>query len=129
MSLLRTAAAAAALLLGAPGAAQPAADTPAPAPDYRQDSAWLCLPGRADACGAPLATTALNANGFGSTGQVLPDKAAKVDCFYVYPTVSRDPGLNSDLTPGLEENGTAMVQLARFGTVCRPFAPIYRQVT
>ncbi|HEX8263001.1 MAG TPA: DUF3089 domain-containing protein [Allosphingosinicella sp.] len=98
-------------------------------PHYERDSTWLCLPGRADTCGGPLATTALNANGYGSTGQVLPSKDAKADCFYVYPTISRDPGLNSDLVPGLEENATAAVQFARFGTVCRTFAPIYRQVS
>jgi hypothetical protein len=97
--------------------------------DYANDSAWLCLPGREDACARPLATTALNANGYGSTGQVLPARDSKIDCFYVYPTVSRDPGINSDLAPGLEENGTAMVQLGRFGTVCRTYAPIYRQLT
>ncbi|HEX8622321.1 MAG TPA: DUF3089 domain-containing protein [Allosphingosinicella sp.] len=97
--------------------------------NYESDSTWLCLPGRADACGGPLATTALNANGYGSTGQALPNKDAAVDCFYVYPTISRDPGLNSDIEPGLEENATAAVQIARFGSVCRTFAPIYRQVT
>jgi hypothetical protein len=79
-------------------------------------------------CRRPLATTALDANGYGSTDETLPDADAAVDCFYVYPTVSRDPGLNSDLVPGLEENATAMVQLARFGSVCRTYAPIYRQV-
>jgi hypothetical protein len=126
MKLIKTLSLTAALLLAAPAAA---ADTPVAAPDYRQDSAWLCLPGRADVCSGPLATTALNANGYGSTGEVMPDKEAKVDCFYVYPTVSRDPGLNSDLVPGLEEQATAAVQLARFGIVCRTFAPLYRQVT
>jgi hypothetical protein len=132
MTVVRTATAAIALLIAAPAAAQaPAQAGPplAPAPDYRQDSAWLCLPGRGDACGMPLATTALNANGYGSTGQVAADKAAKIDCFYVYPTVSRDPGINSDLAPGMEENGTAMVQLARFAGVCKAYAPIYRQIT
>ncbi len=128
MTVTRTAAAAA-LLLAAPAlAADPPSGAASP-PDYRQDSAWLCLPGRPDACGAPLPTTALNANGYGSTGQVLADPAAKADCFYVYPTVSRDPGLNSDLVPGLEEQATAAVQFARFGTVCRTYAPLYRQVT
>jgi pimeloyl-ACP methyl ester carboxylesterase len=122
MKIIRTIAAAAGLLLALPAAAQDG-------PHYERDTAWLCLPGRADPCGTPLSTTALNTNGYGSTGQVLPDKAAKVDCFYVYPTVSRDPGLNSDLVPGLEENATAAVQLARFGTVCKTYAPIYRQVT
>jgi len=126
MTVIRNIAAAAALLLAAPVSA---AETPAAAPDYARDPFWLCLPGRADACGGPLATTALNANGYGSTGQVLPSKDAKVDCFYVYPTISRDPGLNSDLVPGLEEQATAAVQLARFGSVCRTYAPLYRQVT
>ena len=125
MTVIRTIAAAAALWLAAP---------PAPAMahqdlNYAEDSLWLCLPGRADACGGPLATTVLNPDGYGSPGQALPNKAAAVDCFYVYPTVSRDTSLNSDITPGLEEIATAAVQLARFGSVCRMFAPIYRQVT
>lgn len=129
-------AAVAALLPAIPAEAQTAKDAGAFSVDggvriinYGHESTWLCLPGRADPCGAPLATTALNANGYGSTGQVLPAKDVKADCFYVYPTVSRDPGLNSDLVAGLEENATAAVQLARFGTVCRTFAPLYRQMT
>jgi hypothetical protein len=126
MIVIRTIAAVAALWLAAPALATE--EAPA-APDYTQGSTWLCLPGRADACGGPLATTALNPNGYGSTGQALPNKDASVDCFYVYPTISRDPGLNSDLVPGIEEQATAAVQLARFGSVCRTFAPLYRQVT
>jgi hypothetical protein len=125
MTVIRTIAAAA-LWLATPA---PAAEPPAAAPDYTQDSAWLCLPGRADPCGLPLDTAALNANGYGSSGQVVADKDAAVDCFYVYPTVSQDSGLNSDLVPGLREKGAAMIQLARFGTVCRTYAPLYRQVT
>lgn len=122
MRLLRTAAAAAVLLVSAPSAAHDG-------PHYERDSTWLCLPGRADTCGGPLATTALDAKGYGSTGDVPANQAAAIDCFYVYPTISRDPGLNSDLVPGLEENATAAVQLARFRSVCRTFAPLYRQVT
>ena len=125
MTVIRILAAAAALLLTAPGAPAAAHD----GPHYDRDSAWLCLPGRADSCGGPLATTALNANGYGSTGQVLPDKEAPADCFYVYPTISRDTGLNSDLVPGPEEQATAAVQVARFGSVCKVYAPLYRQVT
>jgi Protein of unknown function (DUF3089) len=104
------------------------AQTPAPAPDYTKDSSWLCLPGRADVCSVPLATTALNPNGYGSNGQSNVAKDPPVDCFYVYPTVSRDPGMNSDLKPS-EENGAATVQFARFASVCRTFAPLYRQMT
>jgi hypothetical protein len=123
-------AAAVALAFAAPAAGQ---DVPAPtaaaAPDYSVDTAWLCLPGREDACSRPLPTTALNANGYGSVGEARPAANPPVDCFYVYPTVSRDPGRNSDLSPGPEEHATAMVQLARFAGVCRPYAPLYRQLT
>ena len=108
---------------------QAQAPTQAPAPDYSKDSAWLCLPGRSDVCSTPLATTALNPNGYGSTGQSSVAKDPPLDCFYVYPTVSRDQGMNSDLNPGPEEKGAAEVQFARFAGVCRTFAPIYRQMT
>jgi hypothetical protein len=123
-----------AALAAAQPVAQPAPVAPptahvAEAPDYRQDSAWLCLPGRVDSCSQTLATTILTANGYGASAQATPDPQAKVDCFYVYPTVSRDPGMNSDLDAGPEEKGVALVQLGRLTGVCRPFAPVHRQVT
>jgi Protein of unknown function (DUF3089) len=102
---------------------------PATAPDYRQDSAWLCLPGRADACGREQPTADLEPAGYGPVMVDVPPPDPSVDCFYVYPTVSRDPGMNSDMTPGVEENAAAAVQLGRFNTVCRTFAPVYRQGT
>ena len=105
-----------------------AAAAAAPAPDYAKDSAWLCLPGRSDTCSTPLPTTALNPNGYGSTGNSAVAKNPPVDCFYVYPTVSRDPGMSSDLNPS-EEKLAAETQFARFASVCRPFAPLYRQFT
>jgi hypothetical protein len=117
--------AAAALAAASPLPAQ----TPSAAPDYSKDSAWLCLPGRGDVCSTPLPTTALNPNGYGSTGRSSVATDPAVDCFYVYPTVSRDQGLNSDLNPGPEEKGAAEAQFARFASVCRPFAPTYRQMT
>ncbi len=112
----------------APAPAQQTASAPA-AVDYSQQSSWLCLPGRDDACGKPLATTALNPNGYGSVGQSVPAQNPRADCFYVYPTMSRDAGDNSDLQPGIEEHAAATVQFARFGSVCRTFAPLYRQAT
>src|SRR6185295_3979704 len=99
-----------ALALGAaPAMAQPPA-APA-APDYASESSWLCLPGRADVCALPLATADLNPDGFGPVGRSVPAADPPIDCFYVYPTVSRDPGMNSDLTP-LEERPTAVAQFA-----------------
>ena len=108
--------------------AQPGQPQVAPAPDYSVESSWLCLPGRKDICSTPVATTALNANGYGSTGRSAVAKDPPADCFYVYPTISNDKGLNSDLVVK-EEIGAAQSQFARFASVCRTFTPIYRQMT
>ncbi|QIK95218.1 DUF3089 domain-containing protein [Sphingomonas sp. HDW15A] len=109
-------------------AAQAAA---APAPvDYGKPANWLCLPGRKDLCTTPLPTTALNPNGYGSTGLSPVAANSEVDCFVVYPTVSRDSGLNSDLVPGDgEEKASIASQFARFAGSCRMFAPVYRSMT
>src|SRR5687768_10637048 len=98
-----------AALIATPATAQSAAAPPAI--DYSKPANWLCLPGRADVCSTPQATTALNPNGYGSTGRSTVAKDPPIDCFYVYPTVSRDSGLNSDLNMS-EEVGTAAAQAA-----------------
>jgi hypothetical protein len=113
-------------------APQPAAAQTQVAPaavNYGLERNWLCLPGRKDVCSTPLPTTALNPNGYGSTGvSTVAQADPGIDCFYVYPTVSRDQGMNSDLNVA-EERGMAEVQFARFAGVCRTFAPVYRQMT
>jgi hypothetical protein len=43
--------------------------------------------------------------------------------------VSLDKAANSDLVPGPEERAVVANQFVRFGSVCRQFAPMYRQVT
>lgn len=122
-----------AVLAAAPAAAQAPTAAPAPAAvaanDYRAPANWLCLPGRADACRTDQAATAVAADG---TTTMVPWRAAtapKVDCFYVYPTVSYDPGPNSDMVPGPEEVSVVNQQVNRFASRCRVFAPMYRQVT
>lgn len=109
--------------------AAPAAASPSPAPDYTQDAAWLCRPGRTDACTVDQSATVIAADG---SRQVEAFKAAadpKFDCFYVYPTVSLDKTPNSDMSAGQEEFLVAAFQAARFTKHCRVFAPLYRQVT
>ncbi|NUQ18462.1 MAG: DUF3089 domain-containing protein [Sphingomonas sp.] len=118
---------AAALSLAAPLPAQPNASSGAP--DYSKDSSWLCLPGRSDACSTALPTTALTPSGYGAVSTSSAAKDPPLDCFYVYPTVSSDPGMNSDMNAGREEKLTAETQFARFASVCRTFAPVYRQMT
>jgi hypothetical protein len=106
-----------------------AVQSAAAAPDYSNASAWLCLPGRKDVCSTPVPTTALNPNGYGPVGNSRPpEKTPPLDCFYVYPTVSRDEGMNSDLAIA-EERLAVESQFARFASVCRPFVPAYRQMT
>jgi hypothetical protein len=112
------------LSLAAPSAAQPSA-----APDYSRDTSWLCLPGRADVCSTPLSTTELPASGYGPIKLSAVAKDPPLDCFYVYPTVSSDQGLNSDMVAGGEERLMTQTQFARFASVCRTYAPIYRQMT
>ena len=97
--------------------------------DYADAANWLCLPGRADPCSAALPTTTLNPGGYGAVAKAEPAKAPKIDCFYVYPTISGDRTPNSDLVPDAGETGAATAQFARFAGVCRTFAPMYRQAT
>lgn len=109
--------------------AQAQAQAQAGAPDYSVEANWLCLPGRDDACAQDLTTTVIAADGAMTREAFTPNPNAPIDCFYVYPTVSLDPGGNSDLIPGPEERFVALAQLARFGSECRTFAPMYRQGT
>src|SRR5215470_3946642 len=89
--------------------ARPSAQTPAKN-DYRDGRNWLCRPGRQDACAVDQATTIVSADGKLTREEWKVDPAAAIDCFYVYPTVSRDPGGNSDMIAGPEENGVVAAQ-------------------
>ena len=105
------------------------AQTPTPV-DYAKPANWICLPGRGDTCSTPLRTTALNPDGYGAPGQSTVARNPALDCFILYPTVSRDGGMNSDLNPGDGEEKAAIAsQFARLASVCRTFAPIYRSMT
>jgi hypothetical protein len=53
----------------------------------------------------------------------------KVDCFYVYPTVSDQPTPQADLTIDPVLRSIALYQAARYSSECRVFAPVYRQIT
>jgi hypothetical protein len=104
----------------------PATASPA---DYAADANWLCRPGRQDACAVDLSSTIVEASGKTRLERFARAAAPSIDCFYVYPTVSLDKTPNSDLAAGPEERAVIENQFARFGAVCRTFAPLYRQVT
>jgi pimeloyl-ACP methyl ester carboxylesterase len=117
------------LALSGAACAQPAPTAPPTPNDYTKDESWLCRPGRQDACAVDLTATVIQADGKTSVEPFKADPKAPIDCFYVYPTVSSDPGGNSDMTPDLPEKAVADQQFARFGSVCKLYAPNYRQVT
>lgn len=102
-----------------------------PKNDYSNPANWLCLPGRADdACGkANEEATIVMADGTTIHQAFAPDPNAPIDCFYVYPTISFDPGVLSDMNAGPEEIGVVRAQFARFGGRCKTYAPVYRQFT
>lgn len=97
--------------------------------DYSKATSWLCLPGRDDDCNVDLTTTVISPDGHMSMEPWAAATDPKVDCFYVYPTVSTDKSGNSDMIPGQGEINVVKAQFARFAEVCRPYAPLYRQVT
>jgi Protein of unknown function (DUF3089) len=97
--------------------------------DYGDPKSWLCRPGVKDACDTDLTTTIIAANGDFTVEKFTPNPNAPIDCFYVYPTVSTDPSTNSDMTADAAELNVIRQQFARFTSKCRPYAPLYRQVT
>jgi pimeloyl-ACP methyl ester carboxylesterase len=121
---------AAALLLSAASSAHAQAPAAAAASiDYGRSENWLCLPGRKDACASDNTATVIQADGRMTRETWSADPKAPVDCFYVYPTVSNDPSVLSDMTANDEERRVVEQQLARFASRCRVFAPLYRQFT
>jgi Protein of unknown function (DUF3089) len=118
-------------LCGAAGALADAATAQVSAGriDYTDPANWLCRPGRQDACTVDLDATVIRADGSTRIDPFHPDPNAPIDCFYVYPTVSRDPGVNATMAIEPEEKLAVQQQFARLGERCRLFAPVYRQHT
>jgi hypothetical protein len=91
---------------------------------------WLCRPGASpNPCHERLDTTVTSIGG--ATQVVRPGNARRprIDCFYVYPTVSEQPGPNSDRSIDPQQTAIAEYQAARYSQRCRVFAPVYRQLT
>lgn len=116
-----------AMAIGAAGGGSPA--TTASNTDYGKPENWLCRPGHNGPCETEIDSTIVRADGTLEVEKFQANAAAPIDCFYVYPTISTDTTDNSDLVPGPEEEGVVRAQFARFGSQCRLFAPMYRQIT
>jgi hypothetical protein len=124
----------AALAVGLALAAALSADaqpTPQHAPnDYADPTNWLCRPDiHPNACDVDLTATVVSADGSTRIQPFKADPHAPIDCFYVYPTVSLDPGVLSTMKAEPAELNVVKQQFARLGASCRLFAPLYRQFT
>jgi Protein of unknown function (DUF3089) len=91
---------------------------------------WLCAPGlKANPCDMRLDTARFTPDGR-LLGIDPPRKARRrVDCFYVYPTVSGQPTQVANRRIDPEIRSIVRYQAARYSSTCRIFAPVYRQVT
>jgi hypothetical protein len=134
MRTLRSSAVVTCLALAASAVARPL-PPPNPYPGYASaiyanTANWLCRPDTDDVCDRDLDATVVLPSGRTRLERFKAARNPKIDCFYVYPTISTDMGGNSDLVPGMnEELFVVRQQAARLGAVCRVFAPVYRQVT
>jgi hypothetical protein len=99
---------------------------------YSDPKHWLCRPGAAaNVCDENLDVTDVAPDGTLSVEKFAKATDPGIDCFYVYPTISSDPGFLADLDADASstEAGAVRNQAARLGSVCRMYAPVYRQVT
>jgi hypothetical protein len=95
---------------------------------YDGTTNWICHPDSdTDQCG-DLDTTVVQADGSTEVEQIEPAEDPPIDCFYAYPTASSDPAPSADFDVDDSEIFTVQAQTAQFGSLCRVFAPAYRQV-
>jgi hypothetical protein len=101
------------------------------APSAGAKTTWLCQPSDgSDPCHRSLTATAVSPTGkVGAVEHVTAAQHPKIDCFYVYPTVSEETTPQADFkkTPSVKD--VAYFQTAHFRQDCRVWAPVYRQIT
>jgi pimeloyl-ACP methyl ester carboxylesterase len=91
---------------------------------------WLCRPGQVpDPCDDSLTATIVPESGPTKIQRATNASHPAIDCFYVYPTVSAQPGALANLAIDPAETSVAQYQASRFSQECRVFAPIYPQLT
>ena len=99
----------------------------------KNKTVWLCKPGKKpDPCQASRESTTVSYPGEVRHETIVPQAKVhkpSIDCFYVYPTVSEQEGPNADLTIEPQQTQIAIDQASRFSSVCKVYAPVYRQLT
>ncbi len=110
------------------GAAPPSRPDQTPV-NYGDPSTWVCRPGQEETCTTGLNAMVVTADGARSLQTFQPAADPPIDCFYVYPTVSQEPGGYSDMAATPEVNAVVRNQAGRLTSRCRLYAPLYRQIT
>jgi hypothetical protein len=114
----------------ASAASAASAASTAPGTLVPDDTVWLCKPGIANnPCEGNLDATRFDSAGKAGLEKASPAADPPIDCFFVYPTVSRQKTVNADLAIDEEERGVAIAEASRFSQVCRVYAPMYPQIT
>ncbi|GIK77419.1 MAG: DUF3089 domain-containing protein [Acidobacteria bacterium] len=119
------------LVLACLAAALAAAAMAAPASASAGDTVWICKPGQAD----DLCAGTIDGETFPPPGeQPQPlgysrPEDPPVDCLYLYPTQSEQPGPNANLDKDPPIRRVVVQQARMFSSVCDVYAPMYRQVT
>ena len=98
---------------------------------HAEDTVWICQPGQADdLCAGTIEGSTIPPPDEESQplGYTRP-KNAPIDCFYLYPTQSDQPGPNANLDKDPPIRRVVVQQARMFSSVCDVYAPMYRQVT
>jgi hypothetical protein len=91
---------------------------------------WLCKPSlKNNPCDMRIDVARYTTDGRLLGTDDPPRTRRRIDCFYVYPTVSQQPTPTANRRVDPEIRSIVRYQAARYGTTCRVFAPVYRQVT
>lgn len=114
---------------GAQAQSSPAIAAAPPALDYARQEDWACRPDAEADCVQGLDAVAIAADGKRTPAPFVAASDPKIDCFYVYPTVSQEPAPFSDLVHSPEVLYAVRAQAGRLAARCRLFAPMYRQAT
>jgi hypothetical protein len=97
--------------------------------DYSVAAHWVCRPGAETTCTTGLDATVQYADGHTEPQPFTPAADPPIDCFYVYPSVSKEQTPYADLADSPEIQTVTKAQVGRLSSRCRVFAPIYRQAT
>ncbi|HEY4376855.1 MAG TPA: DUF3089 domain-containing protein, partial [Acidimicrobiales bacterium] len=97
--------------------------------EYDGTTHWLCNPALATDLCRTQAETVVDAHDQVSTRPAPAASDTPIDCFYVYPTTSDDPGDSADFNTDESEQATVRAQVGQYGSVCKVYAPAYRQIT